>query len=329
MNFQEGCAVDRIVIFAVVAVVAGIFFGCNRVAVTAEERGVRQPVEERKYFDEGQRIIRQPSKPGLPVEPVPAEQPVEPVEPVQQKVVGKKGRPAGPLTEGMIFVEGGKFVMGFDSDPSVIDAGPEQFVDVPSFYIDKYEVTNQQFKGFLEATDYEWKGKLSTWPLGEMPEEIATHPVGYCSWEDANAYATWAGKRLPTEAEWEKAARGVDRRKFPWGNDFDPAMCNVKQSGISKTQPVGSYPNAVSPYGVCDMAGNIAEWVADWYKQYPNSSQVSSEFGETYKVIRGGSYFLETGFSTYERSKDKPEFWMKAYYGFRCALDADKAQGGN
>ena len=116
----------------------------------------------------------------------------------------------------------------------------------------------------------------------------------------------------------------MDARKYPWGNKLDPKKCNIKQSNVGKTQPVGSYPEAASPYECCDMAGNVAEWVDDWYKAYPNSSQINPDFGETSKVLRGGSYFQTSGFATYKRSKDKPDSWMKPYYGFRCALDGDK-----
>jgi len=212
--------------------------GCSN---TAEMRTARTPDENIEYFDEGERLVRKPKREGLP----PTERFTqnegggEEIQPLQQADPPDRKGPKGPVTEGMIKIEGGKFTMGH-VDPAVTDAGPKQFVDVPTFYIDKYEVTNAQFKTFLEATDYEWKGKLSAWPLGKMPEEIANHPVGYVSWSDAKAYAKWIGKRLPTEAEWEKAARGVDGRKYPWGNKFDAEKCNVKQSGINKTQPVGS-----------------------------------------------------------------------------------------
>ena len=307
-----------IISLAVVAV--WLFAGCT---TTVEQRHTRNVKENIDYFGQKERLVKKPEKEGLPttVNVVENRGPSGPVAPLQQQAEpeGKQGA----LTEGMIKIEGGKFKMGH-VDPSITDAGPETWMDVPKFYIDKYEVTNAQFKTFLEATDYEWKGKLSAWSLGKMPEEIANHPVTYVSWEDAKAYAKWVGKRLPTESEWEKAARGVDGRKYPWGNKFDSKKCNVKESGIAKTQPVGSYPDSASPYGVCDMAGNAAEWVEDWYKAYEGSTQNNPDFGETHKVLRGGSYFQSAGYTTYERGKDRTDSWMKPYYGFRCALDGDK-----
>jgi serine/threonine-protein kinase len=277
------------------------------------------------HFGDSERIIKKGRKEGLPpTGSTDRPGPGGPVEPAVGMKWQSKRREGVSITEGMIKIEGGKFKMGHVS-PDVVDAGPEQEIDIPTIYIDKYEVTNAQFKEFTEATDYEWKGKHSLWPQGNMPEEIANHPVTYVSWKDAKAYARWVGKRLPTEAEWEKAARGVDGRKYPWGNKLDVTKCNIEQSNISKTKEVGSYPEAASPYGVCDMAGNVAEWVEDWFDRYPNSNQTHADFGETYKVLRGGSYFQATGFATYERSKDKPDSWMRSYYGFRCALDEDKA----
>ncbi len=313
----------NILILLVVALGASwLLAGCG--STTTRPRQTREVSENIKYFDEHRPTTRQPEKAGLPpVERIAQDNgDAPPLDPIQQKRPPKRHM-MDSLTEGMVKVEEGKFTMGH-VDPAVTDAGPPQLVDVSTFYIDKYEVTNAQFKKFLEASDYDWKGKLSAWPLGKMPQEIANHPVGYCSFNDAKAYATWVGKRLPTEAEWEKAARGVDKRKYPWGNTIDYKKCNVKGSNIGKTKPVGSYPKAVSPYKCCDMAGNIAEWVDSWYKAYPNSNQNNPDFGQTHRVLRGGSYFQASGFTTYDRGHDKPDSWMKPYYGFRCALDGDK-----
>lgn len=277
------------------------------------------------FFKTGGQITKTGTRKGLPsARTTPkAHKSLETVAPIKDVTRRESRGPSWSLTENMIRIEGGRFKMGH-MDPATTDAGPVRLADAPTFYIDKYEVTNAQFKEFIEDTNHEWKGKNSTWPLGKMPEKIADHAVGYISWHDAKAFAKWAGKRLPTETEWEKAARGVDGRKYPWGNKFDPGKCNVKQSGIKSTRPVGGYPEAASPYGCCDMTGNVAEWVEDWYDAYPNSNQTNADFGETYRVLRGGSYFQASGFTTYDRSKDSPDEWTTRYYGFRCALDGDK-----
>jgi formylglycine-generating enzyme required for sulfatase activity len=275
-----------------------------------------------------ERIARKAEQAGLtPEQPREARPAPEEISPIQAppREPSRAEITAASVTRDMVRIEGGKFTIGH-IDPSCTDAGPVEEVTVEGYWIDKYEVTNAQWKKFIESTRYEWKGKLSAWPLGTMPEEAANHPVGHISWEDANAYAVWAGKRLPTEFEWEIAARGVDKRSYPWGNKFDEKKCNVKQSGIGRTTPVGTYKDDLSPYGCHNMCGNVAEWVQDWYKEYPGSDQSNPDFGEKYRVLRGGSFFSEAGFRTYERSKDDPATWTNAHYGFRCAVSDSEVQ---
>ena len=150
-------------------------------------------------------------------------------------------------------------------------------------------------------------------------------PVTGISWQYANAYCHWRGKRLPTEREWEKAARGTDGREFPWGNKWDTQLANTGddsdwENGIA---PVGSYPRNRSPYGAYDMAGNVWEWVVDWYQPYPGSTFKSEYFGKKLKVIRGGSggighYALSYFFRTATRQFAEPEMAGEDV-GFRCA----------
>jgi formylglycine-generating enzyme required for sulfatase activity len=203
-----------------------------------------------------------------------------------------------PFEPEMVLIPAGEFLYGF------LYGDEKKKVTLPEFWIDKTPVTNAEYARFVADTGHEpprhWKGKTP-------PQKIADHPVTYVSWHDAVAYAEWAGKRLPTEEEWEKAARGSDGRVYPWGDGFDKNRCNTKESGIGKTTPVGQYsPQGDSPYGCVDMAGNVWEWTA-------------SDYDKNRKVVRGGSWgYLQQDARCSARNGGNPRgrFYGR---GFRCA----------
>jgi formylglycine-generating enzyme required for sulfatase activity len=216
----------------------------------------------------------------------------------------------------MITIPAGEFTMGSD----VEDERPPHLVFVDAFEMDKLEVTNQEFERFVQETGYVTdaeKAGDTSWRY--YAKDKPQHPVVKVSWNDAVAYCGWAGKRLPTEAEWEKAARGTDARSYPWGNQWDAAKANAKEAGIRGTTAVGGFPAGASPYGVMDMAGNVAEWTTDWFKAYPGGDFYSPYFGEKYRVIRGGAWFSDQNLvRTTERSCSGVEL-ANDDVGFRCA----------
>lgn len=201
-----------------------------------------------------------------------------------------------------------------DGDP---DEKPRRRVYLDAYYIDKYEVTNALYGKFMQAT-----GRSAPTLWGANFNGPAQPVVGV-SWDDAEAYCKWAGKRLPTEAEWEKAARGTDGRKYPWGEQWDSSRANSSEAKLNKTAPVGSYPAGASPYGAHDMAGNVWEWVADWYdanyyQRAPGSNPKGPDSGQ-YRVLRGGSWLHVPWLL-----RSATRFWYvptgRSYIiGFRCA----------
>ncbi len=245
--------------------------------------------------------------------------------------------------ESMAKIPAGEFVMGTDNLKTDAQNRPAHKVNLPAYEIDVYPVTNAQYARFVAETGH--RVPLN-WAKGRFNPELAMHPVTMISWFDARDYCEWAGKRLPTEAEWEKAARGTDGRRWPWGNVMDVQKLNTYYS-VGSTTPVNAFPEGVSPYGVYDMAGNVQEWVADNFEPYKNTDApqivfkgkkaVAStdkedqkkkiakfvETDEKYKVMRGGSWKGDPfSTSSYHRSYSWPNL-TSDFYGFRCAKDAE------
>jgi formylglycine-generating enzyme required for sulfatase activity len=242
-------------------------------------------------------------------------------------LLGDNASRTQPPPEGMAFIKGGAFTMGTDDPATEVINRPASEARVGDFFMDINEVTNGDYLGFIQQTGY---SAPPNWKDGKFDPGKEKFPVTQVSWDDARAYAEWAGKRLPTEAEWEYAARGNKNLIYPWGNTWFPKYCN---SSVDEKQgepvEVGAYKNSVSWCGLFDMAGNVAEWVEDSYKPYPGSSPEASPKGicsqQQCKVFRGGaySYQLKEDFAMFNRFYDvrgQKERWL----GFRCAKDAPR-----
>ena len=251
------------------------------------------------------------------------------------------------IPEGMVLIPSGEFTIGTNqideekhalalglNKPWFADESPERRIDIPDYYIDRYEVTNLQYYIFCQATDRKppryWKGQ-------KFPEGQGHHPVTTVNYFDASAYAKWAGKRLPNEAEWEKAARGRAGFIYPWGDDFIPGLANLSLSPRTKIgqglKPVGSFPKSASPYGVQDLVGNAWEWVWEYYQAYPANTFKTPAYEKKEIVVRGLSYmgvghFNKKDFLKVVSLKARASYRehlnpmaRRKDVGFRCAKD--------
>jgi iron(II)-dependent oxidoreductase len=245
----------------------------------------------------------------------------------------------------MIAIPAGDFIIGTDRSQADDQDKPAHHVRLPGYLIDKYPVTNAQYARFVAATGH--RPPLD-WKNGRIPDGELLYPVTMVSWFDARSYAAWAKKRLPKEAEWEKAARGPKGMRWPWGNLMDAKRLNTYYS-VGHATDVTAYPNGASPYGVMDMAGNVSQWTEDDYLPYPGSNAPQELFQgkvaiaktqedramkvvdlvpvkKRYKVLRGGSWksdpFSTTG---YHRISQWPNL-ASDFFGFRCAKDIPQAK---
>lgn len=218
----------------------------------------------------------------------------------------------------VVHIPAGEFSMGSDHPRSDVDERPVHQVYLDAFLIDKTEVTWRQFKKFSDSRQY----ALPPAPLWGRLDDYA---LSHATWEDARNYCSWVGGRLPTEAEWERAARGDDGRDFPWGPDWDPNRCNSISGGMHRPEPVGSYHGCVSPFGVLDMAGSHWQWVSDYYdKTYYETAPYRNPAGPpagTGRVKRGGYWMSHpTQLRVTRRGSSAPD-WKYVAHGFRCAQD--------
>lgn len=251
----------------------------------------------------------------------------------------------------MVLVPAGEFIMGStQNDVTTADALcrqsktdcrasdfineiPQHTVYVSSFYIDVTEITNDQYRACVNARVCMPPSDADTpdnrYQVGNYYDlsRYGNYPVVRIRWEDAHTYCEWVGERLPTEAEWEKAARGTDGRVYPWGNNFDSRKANTQESSGDQVKPIGSYPDGHSPYGVYDMAGNVWEYVADYYNEtyYQNAPNLDPQgpASGSIHVLRGGSY---SDYQEYARVANrgvpKAKDLRSGFRGFRCAQPA-------
>ncbi len=218
--------------------------------------------------------------------------------------------------DGMVYVSGGEFTMGRDDGKSEAEK-PAHKVSVAPFFMDKFEVTNEDYLKFVKVTNHK---PPTDWKNGTFIDGQAKFPVVGVDWDDANDYAKWAKKRLPTEAEWEFAARGTENFIYPWGNEWKNADANV---GTQSFAEAGKYKGA-SPFGIYDMSGNAWEWTADDFKAYPNGKLPDAFAGKTnLKTIRGGSFEATKDFATttYRIGWAANGAVNYARTGFRCVQD--------
>jgi len=243
-------------------------------------------------------------------------------------------------SDSMVLIPAGSFSMGTSVDQAMAECSkyrndcqrewfthqaPAHTVDVPAFYMDIYEVTNGNYlacetAGVCQPPRF---AKSATHEDYYGNSEFDNYSVINVNWGNAQTYCEWRGARLPTEAEWEKAARGTDGRTFPWGEGLDTTYANYADSKFGDPVAVGSYEKGKSPYGLYDMAGNVWEWVEDWYGPYPGGDPAASpEYGQKARVLRGGAWF-DPGNSimSSDRGGLDPTHSF-GNIGFRCAKDA-------
>jgi formylglycine-generating enzyme required for sulfatase activity len=233
----------------------------------------------------------------------------------------------------MVLVPAGEFIMGNNNGQQ--DEKPVHSVYLDAFYIDTYEVTNKRYQDCVSAGMCQPPVTMSSETRSSYfgNPNYDNYPVIYVSWDMSKAYCEWRGAALPTEAQWEKAARGTDERRYPWGEEWpDCRKVNFLDFGkgncVGDTTAVGSYESGKSPYGVYDMAGNVWEWIADWYSETyyqnsPGANPTGPDFGQ-FRMSRGGGWYGQV-YHLYAYGRHVSlDTYPHGYHdvGFRCAKDA-------
>ncbi len=231
--------------------------------------------------------------------------------------------------QGMVRIPAGEFLMGSDATEGRIgtdvgvDSIPKRKVRTDAFWIDRYEVSVGDYKTYIKATGKEPPAIWEEHKLFGYPKPDDRHPVVDVNFFEAEAYCLWAGRRLPTEAEWEKAGRGTDGRIWPWGNDL--IMDRLNTESVERrnwTQPVGSFPKGVSPFGLHDMSGNAMEWTSSILKSYPGGMR-NIPPDKKFRILRGGSWGMPASpFARVPHREYRLADLAQPDFGFRCAEDA-------
>ncbi len=270
----------------------------------------QQPTVEKDFDELGVTDVRLPA-----FTPTPPEDDADDLgaTDVRLPAVGTDEPLAKPAREApMSYVNRGYFVAGEDEGKDV--EIPRYQAHLSSFWVDIYPVTNRHYAEYIADTGttppQHWKG-------GKPPPDALDHPVVWVTWQDAEAYADWCGKRLPTLLEWQKAARGSDGRHFPWGNELDPTRLNCKETGIAATTPATRYEHSLSPFGIHDAAGNVAEWVDGQF----NVPGVQTT-GQVVRAVCGGSFRDTISRSRCASRRGYPDGGKAPFVGFRCARDS-------
>ena len=229
----------------------------------------------------------------------------------------------------MIHIPPGPYTMGGHDEDSPRNERPAHTVYLSGYFIGKTPVTNQEYREFVQCTGH--RAPIH-WQRGTFPAGMGKHPVANVSWQDASDYATWRSARLPSESEWEKAAKGTDERPYPWGTRFtEGERCNANNQ-IGTTTPVDEWPDGLSFYEVWDMAGNVYEWCQDYlddeyYKESPSTNPKGPDGGQE-RVIRGGSYQETRAALRTTHRMGASEVSTRDNIGFRLAMDAEDTRSG-